>query len=226
MRGEKSVMPQGHPGLRERNKQEKLKRIQKAAWQLFEQKGFEATTTREVAELAQVGIGTLFLYVKDKQELLQIAFHETIEETIERAFSSLPENETLLEALLHVFSHFFQLYHLHPGNAQAYIKATILQESTQSYSLQAAQQIADFNKRLAGLIEQFQKQGEIRQTIDVAQASSNFFALYFSVLCMWLSGFIPFEDALEHHLRHAFALQIQGMMPSEERMKNDDDKRS
>ncbi len=49
MRSEKSVLSQRHPGLRERNKQEKLKRIQKAAWQLFQQKGFAATTTREVA---------------------------------------------------------------------------------------------------------------------------------------------------------------------------------
>lgn len=225
MHVEKRVMTQRQPGLRERNKQEKLKRIQQAAWQLFEQKGFEATTTREVAELAQVGMGTLFLYAKDKQELLQMAFHDTIEDTIEQAFRSLPKNESLLEALLHIFSHFFQIYHLHPGNARAYIKATILQESAQGYGQQAVQQIANFNGRLARLIEQAQEQDEIRQTIDVNQASSNFFALYFSVLCMWLNGFISFEDALEQHLRQAFALQIQGMMPGEERMKNDDDER-
>lgn len=213
MHVEQRVRTQGHPGLRERNKREKLKRIQHAAWQLFTHKGFEATTTREVAELAQVGMGTLFLYAKDKHELLQMAFHDTIEDTIEQAFRSLPQHETLLEVLLHIFSHFFQLYHLHPGNARAYIKATLLQESTQGYGKLAVQQIAHFQSRLASLLEQAKAQDEIRQTIDVNQASSNFFALYFSILCMWLSGFISFEDALQHHLRQAFALQMQGMMP-------------
>jgi AcrR family transcriptional regulator len=56
--------------LRERNKQEKLARIERAARLLFTQKGFERTTTREIAQRARVGAGTLFLYAKDKRELL------------------------------------------------------------------------------------------------------------------------------------------------------------
>src|ERR1700687_1389220 len=55
-------------GLRERNKQEKLERIQHSARVLFTHKGFEETTTREIARRAGVGAGTLFLYAKDKRE--------------------------------------------------------------------------------------------------------------------------------------------------------------
>src|SRR5690349_4406506 len=90
MADEKKFISQEKLGLRERNKQEKLKRIQNAAWQLFTQKGFAATTTREVAELAQVASGTLFLYAKDKQDLLQLVYYEVLSETIERAFRTLP----------------------------------------------------------------------------------------------------------------------------------------
>ena len=58
------------PGRRERNKQEKRARIIAAAKALFGSKGFADTTTQEIAEKADIGTGTLFLYAKSKEELL------------------------------------------------------------------------------------------------------------------------------------------------------------
>ena len=57
-------------GLRERNKADKLRRIKAAARELFTKKGYEATTTREIAELAGVSVGTVFVYAKDKGDLV------------------------------------------------------------------------------------------------------------------------------------------------------------
>ncbi|MGA8788453.1 MAG: helix-turn-helix domain-containing protein, partial [Paenarthrobacter sp.] len=51
-------------GRRERNKQEKLDRITAAARELFTQYGVDEVTTQQVAEKADVGSGTLFLYAK------------------------------------------------------------------------------------------------------------------------------------------------------------------
>ena len=45
------------PGKRERNKAEKRRRIIEAAGRLFEEKGFEATTTAEISAAADVGTG-------------------------------------------------------------------------------------------------------------------------------------------------------------------------
>jgi len=55
---------------REQNKAEKRGRIIAAARALFAHKGFEATTTLEIAEAAGVAAGTLFLYAKTKDDLL------------------------------------------------------------------------------------------------------------------------------------------------------------
>src|SRR5690606_35807052 len=63
-------------GLRERNKREKRARIERAARELFERKGFEAATARAIAARARVGLGTLFLYARDKRELLFLVFAE------------------------------------------------------------------------------------------------------------------------------------------------------
>jgi AcrR family transcriptional regulator len=70
-------------GRAERNKRQ---RIIAAARELFRTKGFEQTTTGEIAELADVGKGTLFFHDRSKDELLVMVFQEEIGKTIERAF--------------------------------------------------------------------------------------------------------------------------------------------
>ncbi|MCP2638486.1 TetR/AcrR family transcriptional regulator [Microbacterium sp. HD4P20] len=57
-------------GRRERNKREKLERITAAARELFEEHGVDEVTTQQVADRADIGTGTLFLYAKNKGELL------------------------------------------------------------------------------------------------------------------------------------------------------------
>src|SRR5262245_46520442 len=60
--------------LRERNKRANQARITAAASPLFRTKGFEETTAREICVRARIGTGTLFLYVRDKRELLFLTF--------------------------------------------------------------------------------------------------------------------------------------------------------
>ena len=57
-------------GRRERNKQAKLERITAAARELFAEHGVDEVTTQQIAEKADIGTGTLFLYAKTKGELL------------------------------------------------------------------------------------------------------------------------------------------------------------
>ena len=65
-----SSAPASTLGRRERNKQQKLERITNAARELFEQYGVDEVTTQQIADKADVGTGTLFLYAKTKGELL------------------------------------------------------------------------------------------------------------------------------------------------------------
>src|SRR5258707_6733633 len=57
-------------GQRERNKRDKLLRIKNAAQELFVSKGYDDTTTREIAVRAGVGMGTVFTYAANKRDLL------------------------------------------------------------------------------------------------------------------------------------------------------------
>ena len=57
-------------GRRERAKQDKRERIMAAAHELFAEHGVGGVTTQQVADRADVAIGTLYLYAATKAELL------------------------------------------------------------------------------------------------------------------------------------------------------------
>lgn len=88
-------------GRRERNKQEKLVRIVGAARQLFRDRGFAETTTQQIAEAADIGTGTLFLYARSKEDLLVLVFSDEMLETARAAFANADPDAPLLDQLMH-----------------------------------------------------------------------------------------------------------------------------
>ncbi|MDO8248552.1 MAG: helix-turn-helix domain-containing protein, partial [Rhodoferax sp.] len=61
--------PSGAPPKHERRKNARPGELLAAALELFVEKGFAATRAEEVAKLAGVSKGTLFLYFASKEEL-------------------------------------------------------------------------------------------------------------------------------------------------------------
>ena len=83
-------------GLRKRNKEDKLQRIREAAWALFSERGYEATTTRAVAERAQIGTGTLFLYAQSKSDLLFLVFRDQLEQLCQQGLATVPQKAQMI----------------------------------------------------------------------------------------------------------------------------------
>ena len=90
-----SVAPQS-VGRRERNKQDKLDRITAAARELFSEHGVDDVTTQQIADKADIGTGTLFLYAKTKAELLLLVQNSGYAD-------ALVEGKTAAEAIPDVF---------------------------------------------------------------------------------------------------------------------------
>lgn len=198
-------------GLRERNKQKKLESIRQAAQALFKEKGYEATTTREIAERAGIGTGTLFLYAREKQDLLVLVYLEAIEEQIEQCFDGLTEDQPLLDRLVQIFSVFFHFYAHDPDTARFYVQALTFQKSLAGQRVEAFGQIGRFLQRLAGELEQAKVRGEVAPDLNTFQAAQNLFGLYFQALNGWLGGFADLETIINHVMRAAFELQIKGL---------------
>jgi AcrR family transcriptional regulator len=83
-------------GRRAKNKAAIRKRIVTAALNLFQAKGFEATTTREIARKADVAEGTVFNYFKTKEDIALSFF----EQEVDHAFAIVRGNPRLRKAPL------------------------------------------------------------------------------------------------------------------------------
>ncbi|MFD4292269.1 TetR/AcrR family transcriptional regulator [Rhodococcus sp. NPDC058505] len=71
-------------GRRERGKAEKQTRIRLAAQELFAERGYEAVTTQQVADRADIAHGTLFRYAASKAELLLMVHNEVFAAAVTR----------------------------------------------------------------------------------------------------------------------------------------------
>ena len=102
-------------GQREKNKVEKLQRIREAARELFVQKGFDETTTREIAIRAGVGIGTVFTYAENKRDLLFLVANDDLEEVTRKAEAGISEDASCLENLLLIFRLHYKFFARQPS---------------------------------------------------------------------------------------------------------------
>jgi AcrR family transcriptional regulator len=88
------------PGRRERNKLEKLARITAAASQLFAERGVDEVTTQEIADRADIGTGTLFLYAKTKGELLLLVQNSAYADALEQGQAAAAATADTLDAVM------------------------------------------------------------------------------------------------------------------------------
>ena len=84
------------PHTRQRRKEARPQELLDAALQLFVERGFAATRMEEVATLAGVSKGTLYLYYASKEELLKAVIRERLSNEIEAG---------AIEVAQHVGSH-------------------------------------------------------------------------------------------------------------------------
>ena len=191
---------------RTRNKLDKRARIQAAAMRLFAERGFDATTTKAVADEAGVAAGTIFLYAQDKSDLLILAIHDELARVIEAQFMSMPD-APLLEQLLRVFSGFLSFYEAHPKIAGAFVQTVVTKHGPNAVEMDRLTLSA--LQRIAGLVQAAIDRGELLSDVPPLLLAQNAFALYVSSLMAWLRGYAEDGRGL---LRIALELQLRGLL--------------
>lgn len=208
----KSASPEA--GLRARQKRDKLERLRVAAWELFTKKGYDETTTREIAERAGVATGTLFLYTRDKPDLLFLVFEHRLAETVDEAFRTLPP-APLKAQLLHVFRRVFAMYDKSPALGRKFVKELPGADGPNAERVNALTIV--FLQRIGALVERAAERGEVRADAPPLLTAQTVFALYFIGLMSWLAGFNTLEGALESSIGNGLDLLMRGLRPEETR---------
>jgi len=116
-------------GLRERNKIDKLRRITEAARELFIAKGFDDTTTREIAVRAGVGLGTIFVYAENKRDLLFLIVNEELEAVAADAEASIVRSQSFLDNLLQVAARHYRFFGRQPALSRLVLREMAFYDS-------------------------------------------------------------------------------------------------
>ncbi len=181
-------------GARQRGSTEKRRRILEGALRAFAKKGFYNTKVSEIASEAGVADGTIYLYFKNKDDLLISLFEDRMEWIIERLETEL-ENTTgdALERIrAFVQMHFFLVVE---NRELAEFITVELRQSAKFVKEYDNPKFGDYLRILQRLIEEGQEQGLLRPELDSRMASRAIFgALDEVLLSMTLSSKTRPED--------------------------------
>lgn len=196
-------------GLRERKKAEKAHLIREAARHLFFTKGYEATTLREVAALADVGFGTVSVYATDKAGLLAMLFVDDLEH-LPPLFTRLDANAGLLDQLVDAFMKLYKFW------AKSSELSRIVLPQMEFYNsnpftdaiLKRREQL---QATLADWLGQWQGQRCISASVDTAQAAATIFAIYTSALRGWITQEPLVLSQGRKRLTYLLAIPVQAL---------------
>ena len=124
-----SILISSVSGLREKNKLEKLQRIREATREFFIKKGYDDTTTREIALRAGVGIGTVFIYAKNKRDLLFLIANDELDEVARKSEAAVSDDASLLENLLAIFRQHYRFYAKQPALSRLLLREMTFYDS-------------------------------------------------------------------------------------------------
>jgi TetR/AcrR family transcriptional regulator len=116
---------------RERNKQAKLDRITAAASALFAEHGIDDVTTQQIADAADIGTGTLFLYVKTKGELLLLVQNTHYARALEQGITAAENHEDVLDAVMAVLQPIVECNRAQVENGRTYLREMVFGDPTE-----------------------------------------------------------------------------------------------
>jgi AcrR family transcriptional regulator len=194
---------------REQNKAEKRGRIIAAARALFADKGFEATTTQEIAEAAGVAAGTLFLYAKTKDDLLILVFREEMSGLVHEAYERGRREGELIDQLIAFFETFVAYHERDLPLAHALMRQLGYVGSAEQRAEVSALMVP-LLRSLAMLLESAKGRGEARRDTPLNAAAQAIFGAYYFNLGKLLSGYVS-RGQFDRDLRTQLGLLLRGL---------------
>ena len=148
-------------GRRERNKQQKLDRITAAASELFAEYGVDEVTTQQIAEKADVGTGTVFLYVKTKGELLLLVQNAHYSKALERGRTDAENISDVLEAVMAIIGPIVRCNRIQIDNGRTYLREMVFGNPEEPHHAEALNIVGRTEESIAGVLRQVGRAGEV-----------------------------------------------------------------
>jgi len=147
-------------GRRERNKQAKLERITAAASELFAEHGVDEVTTQQIADKADIGTGTLFLYAKTKGELLLLVQNAQYSGALERGRQAAETIPDMLDAVMSIVQPVVQCNRAQIDNGRTYLREMVFGDPQEPHHGEALAIAAQTEEAIADVLRRDQQVGD------------------------------------------------------------------
>ncbi len=121
----------------------------KGAVSLFKQKGFHRTTTREIARAAGFSIGTLYEYIRSKEDVLYLVCDSIYDHVVERLEEYIDQTQGNLQSLRSAIAHHFRVMdEMQDEVLVMYQEAKSLSKDALPYVLKKENELAQIFERM------------------------------------------------------------------------------
>jgi len=141
------------PGRRERNKQDKLDRITAAARELFTEFGVDDVTTQQIADKADIGTGTLFLYARTKAELLLLVQNSAYADALVRGTAAAERAAGTLGAVMAILRPVVECNRVQVDNGRTYLREIVFGDPAEPHHRDALGYTIETEKAVAGVLQ-------------------------------------------------------------------------
>lgn len=201
-------------GLRARGKERRRKRIKDAAREVFVERGYELATTREIAERAEVSLGTLFAYAPTKSELLLMIVNDDLEAMRRDVFVDVPDDMPLIDALIAVSRKDMVYWSRYPEiarQARREIAGVLLGRAADPEAMRFAAMKPKLLAHVTKLIARRQAIGQLIAEVPADLVANLWWAIYNQNLHDWLMVAKPNPRHGVAGLRRLLELAFHGL---------------
>ena len=169
-----------------RRSNDKRQRILAAAVHVFARKGYHGATVAAIAKRARVADGTIYLYFRNKEDILVSLFDEVMAQHIAAARVELARAKTAPEKLRMVAAHHLKLFSGNPDLAVVF--QVELRQSTTFMERFTAGWLQDYFALLQEVIAEGQREGSIRAELPRKLATKALFGILDEMVTSWTLG--------------------------------------
>ena len=200
-----SVAPQPL-GRRERNKQQKLDRITAAADELFTEHGVDEVTTQQIADRADIGTGTLFLYARTKGELLLLVQNAHYAEALERGRADAEAAPSTLDAVMCIVRPIVECNRVQVDNGRTYLREMVFGDPAEPHHGTALSIVTQTEEAIAGVLAREKSSG----SGDAATTAHIISAIMFLSMAASVNAALSTE-AIAQDIRTQISVLLLGM---------------
>lgn len=200
-------------GLRDRQKQERERRILSAAERLFARKGYAEAAMEDVADRAGLAVGTIYNYFASKSALLLAILGRERDSLLARGQKLLDDPLREPIAAVSAFCEIF-LDHLTRDDRRLWREvfgAAIAEPDIIGRRLFEAD--TQLVTQLASLLERYRSDGVFESEIEPMPAATVLYGVCFTWMTAYLMNDAITVDIVRHEIRRGTAIAMRGLFP-------------